>query len=73
MLWVDGNRIWAFGHTFFLAGASRLPFRHVSVADTIQSSVFSFKLVGCDLGTSGTITLDGLTEIGGVIGKEAPA
>lgn len=70
--WRDGDRIWAFGHPFFGRGKVNYPFRHVSVATTIQSTVDSYKVVGCDIGDEGAITVDGATEISGVIGADAP-
>ncbi len=67
--WVDGDRIYAFGHPFHGKGAVRYPFAHISVAATIQNPLEPYKMMGNVVGNWGVITLDGATEVEGVMGQ----
>lgn len=69
--WVDGNKIYAFGHPFFGSGVVSYPFSQTTVADTVQTPLNPYKVVGCRLDTQGAILADGMFEIAGVIGHEA--
>ena len=67
--WIDDDKIYAFGHSFFGTGMVSYPFVHVGVAATIQTPLNAYKIAGCHLDTSGVIYVDGAYEIAGVIGK----
>ncbi|MDO8558319.1 MAG: hypothetical protein Q7S09_03990 [bacterium] len=67
--WVDENRIYAFGHHLFGKGIARYPFAQISVSATIQNPLEPYKSPGRILGNRGVITLDGATEISGIIGE----
>lgn len=69
--WVDGNKVYAFGHPFFGTGTVSYPFVQVSVADTVQSPLMAYKIAGCHLAGKGAIVVDGMFEIAGVIGRSA--
>lgn len=67
----EGNRILAFGHPMFLAGAVRLPMTGGKIHSVIPSLVNSAKMFSPSRPV-GAITQDRQTGIGGVIGLEAP-
>lgn len=69
--YVDGDRVWAFGHPLVGTGASRLLMQRASILTVIASpSTFgqvSYKL-GQPTSTVGTVGFDGTAAIGGVLG-----
>lgn len=69
--WIDGNRIYVFGHPFFGTGTVSYPFKHVSVVDTLQTPVQAHKITGCYLETGGEMRVDGMFEVAGIIGRTA--
>jgi hypothetical protein len=69
--WKDRDRIYVFGHPFFGIGKINFPFVHVSVADTLQTPFEAHKIVGCQLRTEGTMFLDGMFEVAGLIGRKS--
>ena len=70
--WVDGDKIYIFGHEFFGTGIVNYPFVHVGVATTIQTPFQAYKIAGCSLETRGAMLVDGAFEMAGVIGRVAP-
>ena len=71
VFWRDGDIIYIFGHPFFGTGQVNYPFTHVSVADTLQTRLQAYKIVGCRLETEGAMFMDGAYEMAGVIGRTA--
>lgn len=73
--YVDGDRIWAFGHPFNGSGASRLLMQQASITTIIGSPNIADQ-VTYKLGTPGapvgTIGFDGSFAIGGVLGGLPP-
>lgn len=68
--YVDGKRIYAFGHRFLDAGAVELPFAHSEVIVSIPTLNSSFKL-SAPHEWVGTILSDRSTAIAGEIGRPA--
>ncbi|MDO9174885.1 MAG: hypothetical protein Q7V62_08765, partial [Actinomycetota bacterium] len=73
--YVDGDRVWAFGHPFNGTGPSRLTMERAAISTVISSPALgeqvTYKL-GSPVGPVGTIGFDGAFAIGGVLGA-APA
>ncbi|MEN9979262.1 MAG: SpoIVB peptidase S55 domain-containing protein [candidate division WOR-3 bacterium] len=67
----DGNRILAFGHPMFLAGAVRLPLTGGRIHSVLPSMNISAKLFSPSKPV-GVVNQDRLTGISGIIGPEAP-
>jgi hypothetical protein len=66
--YVDGKRVYAFGHRFLDTGTTELPFAHSNVIAVIPSLNSSFKV--CTPGAwVGTISSDRATAISGEIGR----
>ncbi len=69
--YVDGDRVWAFGHPFNGTGASRLLMQRASILTVIGSpaigSQVTYKL-GQPTSTVGTVGFDGAMAIGGLLG-----
>jgi hypothetical protein len=66
---VDGDRIWAFGHSFFNLGPTQFPMRKVYVYSMFPSLYQSWK-VATPVGPAvGTIEQDRMTAISGRLGK----
>lgn len=69
--YVDGDKVWAFGHPFAGTGPSRLLMERASISTVISSpavgSQVSFKL-GSPIAPAGTVGFDGTAAIGGVLG-----
>jgi SpoIVB peptidase S55 len=66
--YVDGKRIYAFGHRFLDAGAIEYPFAHAEVIACIPTLNSSFKLSAAH-GWAGTILSDRNTAVAGEIGR----
>ncbi len=67
LTWREGNRIIAFGHPMFSAGATSLPMTGGKIHTVMPSLATSFKLFSPSRPV-GTITQDRLTGIAGTIG-----
>ncbi len=70
MTYVDGKRIYAFGHRFLDAGPVEMPFAHSEVIATIPTLNSSFKLSAAH-GWIGTILSDRNTAVAGEVGRLA--
>jgi hypothetical protein len=68
--YVDGNRVYAFGHRFLDVGSTSLPFARSDVLAVVPSVNASFKLSAARE-WMGLINLDGNTAISGQLGKRA--
>jgi hypothetical protein len=68
--YVDGKRIYAFGHRFLDAGSVELPFAHAEVIVSIPTLNSSFKL-SVSHEWVGTILSDRPTAVAGEIGRSA--
>jgi hypothetical protein len=68
--YIDGNRIYAFGHRFLDVGATSLPFARSEVLALIPNTNTSFKLSAARE-WMGTIGYDGNTAVSGEFGKRA--
>jgi hypothetical protein len=68
--YIDGNRIYAFGHRFLDVGATSLPFARSEVLTLIPNTNTSFKLSAARE-WMGTIGYDGNTAVAGEFGKRA--
>jgi hypothetical protein len=68
--YIDGNRIYAFGHRFLDVGATSLPFARSEVIALIPNTNTSFKLSAARE-WMGAIGYDGNTAIAGEFGKRA--
>ncbi|MBT3199364.1 MAG: hypothetical protein HN350_05560 [Phycisphaerales bacterium] len=66
---VLGNKVMAFGHSFYSAGQTRLPMGPAYIHTVISGRNNSFKM-GSLLKTTGTITRDETTAIAGQIGPK---
>ena len=69
--YVDGDRIYAFGHRFLAVGATALPFARAEVVTLLASLNSSFKLA-TSKEWMGTIAQDRDAAISGVLGRRAP-
>jgi hypothetical protein len=68
--YIDGNRLYAFGHRFLDVGATSLPFARSEVLALIPNTNTSFKLSAARE-WMGSIGYDGNTAIAGEFGKRA--
>ncbi len=68
--YVDGNRIYAFGHRFLAAGATELPFARSEVLALLPNLSSSFKISSARE-WMGVITQDRNTAVSGVLGRRA--
>jgi len=68
--YIDGNRVWAFGHRFLAVGATALPFARADVITLLPNLNTSFKLASARE-WMGTISQDHDTAIAGELGKRA--
>jgi hypothetical protein len=68
--YIDGNRIYAFGHRFLDVGATSLPFARSEVLALIPNTNTSFKLSAARE-WMGSIGYDGNTAVAGEFGKRA--
>jgi len=66
---VVGNKIMAFGHSFYSAGQTQLPMGPAYIHTVISGRSNSFKM-GASLNMVGTITRDETTAVAGTIGKK---
>jgi hypothetical protein len=69
--YIDGNRLYAFGHRFLSVGATALPFARAEVVTLIPSVNTSFKLSAARE-WMGSIQQDRSTAIAGELGKRPP-
>ncbi|MBJ7471282.1 MAG: hypothetical protein JHD16_08260 [Solirubrobacteraceae bacterium] len=69
--YVDGDRVWAFGHPFSGTGPSRLAMDRARISTVIASPAIgeqvTYKL-GAPIAPAGTVGFDGVSAIGGVLG-----
>jgi hypothetical protein len=68
--YIDGNRVWAFGHRFLAVGATALPFARADVIALLPNLNTSFKLASARE-WMGTILQDHDTAIAGELGRRA--
>jgi hypothetical protein len=68
--YIDGNRIYAFGHRFLAVGGTDLPFARSEVLTLLPSLSSSFK-ISAAREWLGTITQDRSTAIAGELGRRA--
>jgi hypothetical protein len=68
--YIDGNRLYAFGHRFLDVGATSLPFARSEVLALIPNTNTSFKLSAARE-WMGTIGYDGNTAVSGEFGRRA--
>ena len=68
--YIDGNRVYAFGHRFLDIGATSLPFARSDVIALVPNTNTSFKLSSARE-WMGTIGYDGNTAIAGELGQRA--
>jgi hypothetical protein len=66
---VVGNKVMAFGHSFYSAGQTELPMGPAYIHTIISGRSNSFKM-GSSLNISGTITRDETTAVAGQIGRK---
>ena len=66
--YVDGERVYAFGHPFLSGGPARLPMMRSSVLASVASMQSSFKLSGAG-GVVGSIDMDRSTGVIGTLGE----
>jgi hypothetical protein len=69
--YIDGNRLYAFGHRFLSVGATALPFARAEVITLIPNVNTSFKL-SAGREWMGSIQQDRSTAIAGELGKRPP-
>jgi hypothetical protein len=68
--YIDGRRIYAFGHRFLSIGATQLPFARAEVLTLLPNLASSFK-ISVPREWMGTITEDRNTAVTGELGKRA--
>ena len=68
--WVDGDRLYAFGHNLLELGATELPMHRASVVTIFPSLESSFKILAAG-GVAGAIRQDRGMGIYGVVGERA--
>jgi hypothetical protein len=68
--WIDGNKVYAFGHRFLSIGATAMPFARAEVLTLLPSLNSSFK-VSSARELMGTIRQDRNTAISGELGARA--
>jgi len=68
--YIDGNRVYAFGHRFLDVGATSLPFARSEVITVVPSTSTSFKLSTAKE-WMGAVNHDGNTAIAGELGQRA--
>jgi hypothetical protein len=71
LTYVDGNRVYAFGHPMTGLGPVQIPMTQAQVLVTLASDAGSFKIANAT-GPIGTIIEDRLTAIMGEVGRVAP-
>jgi hypothetical protein len=69
--YIDGKRVYAFGHRFLDVGATSLPFARSEVITLLASLNSSYKLSSARE-WMGTITSDGSMGVTGTLGTQAP-
>lgn len=68
--YVDGNRVYAFGHRFLSVGATELPFAAASVIALLPNVSSSFKIAASGE-VLGTMTADYSAAVSGELGRKA--
>jgi hypothetical protein len=71
LTYVEGSRVFAFGHPFLGSGPMEMPMTQAEVLVTFPSSAASFKIANATRPV-GTIVQDGLTAIMGEVGRVPP-
>lgn len=73
--YVDGAKVWAFGHPFNGTGPARLTLERAAITSVIGSPAIgdqvTYKL-GAPVGPVGTIGFDGTAAVGGLLGATPP-
>lgn len=73
--YVDGPKVWAFGHAFNGTGPARLTLERAAITSVIGSPAIgdqvTYKL-GSPVGPVGTIGFDGTAAVGGLLGAAPP-
>lgn len=73
--YVDGPKVWAFGHPFNGTGPARLTLERAAITSVIGSPAIgdqvTYKL-GAPVGAVGTIGFDGTAAVGGLLGATPP-
>ena len=67
--WIDGNKLYAFGHRFLSVGDTELPFARAEVLALLPSLTTSFK-ISAAREWMGAITSDRNTAIAGELGRQ---
>ena len=70
LTYIDGNRVYAFGHRFLDLGVTSMPFALSDVIAVVPNTNTSFKL-SAPREWMGAIDLDGNTAVSGELGKRA--
>jgi hypothetical protein len=68
--WIDGQKLYAFGHRFLSVGDTELPFARAEVLALLPSLTTSFK-ISAAREWMGAITSDRNTAVAGVLGRQA--
>jgi hypothetical protein len=68
--YVDGDRVYAFGHRFLALGGTDMPFARSEVLTLVPTLTSSFK-ISTPKEWMGTITTDRSTGVAGVLGRQA--
>lgn len=68
--WIDGKKIYAFGHRFLSVGDTELPFARAEVLALLPSLTTSFK-ISAAREWMGSITSDRNTAVAGELGRQA--
>jgi len=69
--WIDGERVYAFGHSFLSVGPTCLPFASAMIHAVIPTLNGAFKL-GTALGEVGALVEDRQAGVAAVLGRRAP-
>jgi hypothetical protein len=69
--YIDGNRVYAFGHRFLAVGSTALPFARAEVVTLLPTISSSFK-ISTAKELMGTIMQDSSTAVYGELGRRAP-
>ncbi|MDI6792091.1 MAG: SpoIVB peptidase S55 domain-containing protein [bacterium] len=70
--WIEGNEIYAFGHSFLNSGKFQAPFRRAWVHKVISSNYVPFKFCSSEGDFLGTINRDFTPGISGELGDTPP-
>lgn len=68
--WVDGQRVWAFGHPFLFGGAANLPVSRARIHTIVPNRAVSFKM-GSAAQPIGALIADRRPGVAALLGREA--